>query len=284
MSNPTEAWSLRPGGLARQLRKLREDAGLTGSALAAKVGWTQPKVSKIDNGRQLPTNEEVRAYALAVGADEATLQELLELRSQANAISREWRQGRAEGQAAFQRTYDEHVRSASVIRNVEITTIPGLLQTREYARYQRMQAVKLLDFDADEVEAALEAAMRRQDVLYDATKRFEFVITEAALRMPYCPPPVMLAQLDRLLALTFPRDNLWFGVIPLDTVLEFVPQNRFLIIDDTVLVEHFAGEEEYRAERAETYAKTMDLLMAESVTGEAARHLIVDAMRSLDGQ
>ncbi len=284
MSNPTEAWSLRPGGLARQLRKLREDAGLTGSALAAKVGWTQPKVSKIDNGRQLPTEEEVRAYALAAGADADTLQGLLELRSGADVISREWRHGRDKGQAAIQRTYDDAVRAAAVIRNVELTTVPGLLQTREYARSQAMHGVTLLGFSPDELEATLDARMRRQEVLYDETKRFEFVMVEAGLRMLYTTREVMLAQLDRLLGVTFPRDNLWFGIIPFGVRVPIIPETRFVMLDDVVMVEHPAGDETYRGDRTAKYAKAMEALAAESVTGDDARRLIVAAMRALDSQ
>lgn len=279
MTNPTEAAMLRPGGLAKELRRIREEAGLTGTGLAEKLGWTQPRISKIENGRQLPSEEDVRAFALGVGVDDATLQGLLELRSQANVISREWRHG--QGQASIQREYDEKVRQSRVIRNAEITTVPGLLQTREYARYQALQAVELAGFDPAEIDAVLDAKARRQEVLYDANKRFEFVITEAALRLLYCPRDVMLAQLDRLQTLTYERENLWFGVVPFGVQLPLVPQNRFFTLDDVVLVEHFAGDESYRGERALTYHKVMDLMMAEAVTGEKARRLIVAAADAL---
>lgn len=281
MSNPTEAWSLRPGGLAQQLRRLRENAGLTGVALAEKLDWTQPRVSKIETGKQLPSEEDLRAFVLAAGADEATVQDLLELRSQANAISREWRHGRSQGQAETQRSYDELVRAATVIRNAEVTTVPGLLQTREYARYQAQQQVQLIGYDAAEVEVALDAKERRQEVLLDTSKRFEFLVTEAALRLLYCPADVMVAQLGRLLDLTFPKPHLRFAITPFDVRLAVVPQNRFIILDDLVMVEHFAGDESYRKERADTYHRAMDHMLAEAVDGEAARKLIVAAMSAL---
>jgi uncharacterized protein DUF5753 len=76
--------------------------------------------------------------------------------------------------------------------------IPGLLQTPEYARYRALEAVRLHGADPDGVEAVVAARMRRQEVLYDTTKPFTFVITEAALRYLLCPQSAMLAQLDRL--------------------------------------------------------------------------------------
>ncbi|GAA2644419.1 helix-turn-helix transcriptional regulator [Dactylosporangium fulvum] len=281
MTNPTEAWLLKPGGLARLLKQHRERAGLTGQALGEKVGWNQSKVSKLETGKQLPSDDDLHAFAAAVELDDEALGLLTDLRTQADAISKEWRAGRAGGQTAIQQNYDELVRAAKVIRNAEVTTVPGLLQTREYARYQAEQAVVLHGFAPDEIEATLDAKMRRQDVLYDATKRFEFVVAESALRLLYSPPDVMLAQLDRLLTLTYPRTNLWFGIIPFGTQLPTVPQNRFIAVDDVIYIEDFADEAVYRGERASTYAKAMDLLMAEAVTGEQARRLILAASDAL---
>lgn len=281
MTNPTEAWLLKPGGLARLLKKYREHKGMTGAMLGERLGWNQSKVSKIETGKQLPTNDDLNAFAAVVGLDEEDLQTLLEMRAQADAISREWRTGRAGGQASIQQSYDELVRAAKVIRNAEVTTVPGLLQTREYSRYQAQQAVDLHGFDPEEIEPTLDARARRQDVLYDATKRFEFVVTEAALRLLYCPPDVMLAQLDRLLSLTYERPNLWFGVIPFGVELPTVPQNRFIAIDEVIFIEDFADEVIYRGERADTYARAMDLLIAEAVTGERARRLILAAAEAI---
>lgn len=284
MTNPTEAWLLKPGGLARQVRKLRERSGMTGAILGERLSWNQSKVSKIETGKQLPTIDDLHAFAAVVGLEEDDLQGLLDLRAQADAISREWRTGKSGGQAAIQESYDDLVRAAKVIRNAEVTTVPGLLQTREYARAQAQQAVELHGFDPLEIEATLDARARRQEVLYDATKRFEFVVTEAALRLLYCPADVMLAQLDRLLSLTYARANVWFGIIPFGAELPIVPQNRFIAIDDVIFIEDFADEVIYRGPRADTYAKAMDLLMAEAVTGDAARRLILAAIDSLAEQ
>jgi transcriptional regulator with XRE-family HTH domain len=279
--NSTEQWLLQPEGLASQIRRLRENAGLTGSALAGRLGWIQPKISKIENGKQIPSEDDIHALANALDADEATTEILLDLQRRAGAISREWRRSRRDGQEAIQQDYDEMVKAATVIRNAEVNTIPGLLQTPEYARHQALQAVTLHDFDPAGIDATVTARIRRQEVLYDTTKRFEFVITEASLRLLMCPPDAMLAQLDRLLGVTFLRPNFWFGIIPFGVELQTVPQNRFMILDNVVLVEHFAGDEAYRADRAATYAKAMDLLMAEAVTEESARERIVEAMAAL---
>lgn len=280
MSNPTAGWSLQPGGLARRLRELREAASLTGSGLAEKLDWNQSKVSKIETGKQIPSEEDIRAYALAVQADEPALRDLLDLQVQATAINREWRQGHE----SVQRSYDELVRAGSVVRNLEVTTIPGLLQTREYARYQKMQAVRLAlpGFAEDQIEHSLDGLAERQEALRDGSKRYEFAITEAALRLRYCPVDMMVAQLGHLLAFTYPRANLWFGIIPFGVELQLVPQNRFIAVDDEVLVEDFAAETRYRGSKADVYLRAWDIAVVEAVTGDEARRLIVAAMRALD--
>jgi transcriptional regulator with XRE-family HTH domain len=277
----SEEWLTRPGGIAYRLRSLRQGADLSGAALAAKLGWIQPRISKIETGKQMPTAEDVAAWARACGADDATVDELLGVRVDAEVQHKRWQQQVRGGQAAIQQDYDGMVRAATVIRNAEVTTVPGLLQTPDYARYQAHQAVRLHDADPAEIEATVAARIRRQDVLYDTTKQFEFVITEAALRLVLCPRDAMQAQLDRLLGLTFGRANVWFGIIPFGVELLTVPQNRFLMLDETVLVEDFADEVTYRGERAATYAKAMDLLKAEAVEGESARALILKAIAAL---
>lgn len=283
----TDEWPTRPGGLAAKLRDLRVAAGLTGAALADRLGWApagQPRVSKIENGRQLPTEEDIRAWVGATGESEATAIALLDLRIEAEARHRRWRQRVRGGQAALQAEYDARVRGASLVRNLETMVIPGLLQTPDYARSQAMQAVRLNGADPAEVDAVVVARMRRQDVLYDTAKRFEFLVAEAALRHLYCPPAAMRDQLDRLVATTYGRSNVWFGILPFGVELPLIATAGFVVLDDELaIVEGFVDEYEYRGELAAVLEKVMSTLAAEAWTGERARERIVRAMSELRG-
>lgn len=49
------------------LRRLREEAGLTGSQLAASLHWAQSKVSRIETGKQSATTDDVVSWVRAVG-------------------------------------------------------------------------------------------------------------------------------------------------------------------------------------------------------------------------
>jgi hypothetical protein len=54
--------------------------------------------------------------------------------------------------------------------------VPGLLQIADYAR-----RVIAMSYRPGDVAAAVAARIERQSVLYDQTKRFEFLLTEGAL-------------------------------------------------------------------------------------------------------
>ncbi|MDQ3153744.1 MAG: helix-turn-helix domain-containing protein, partial [Actinomycetota bacterium] len=57
--------------LGLRLRELRRDARLTGKQLAQSQRWQPSKVSRIETGRQTPSDEDVEVWARACGAPEA---------------------------------------------------------------------------------------------------------------------------------------------------------------------------------------------------------------------
>ena len=276
-----EEWLNRPGGLASQLRDLRRAGSMTGTSLGHQLGWTQSKISKIETGRQMPTEDDVVAWANGCHADDDTLRALLGLLAEAQGIHREWRQQVRLGQMAIQQNYDELAHGAKAIRNAEVVYIPGLLQTADYARSRIAEGVRLHEANPDEIEAATARRMQRQQILYDTSKTFEFIITEAALRFLLCPRAAMLAQLDRLLAVAG-LAHVKFGIIPFGVELPTTPQNAFILFDnDLAIVETFIGETMHHAEEAEAYTAAMNGLAAEAWYDDQARNLIIHASDAL---
>jgi hypothetical protein len=172
--------------------------------------------------------------------------------------------------------------SARRIRNFEVSVIPGLLQTADYARHRLLEGARMHGGDQGEVESAVAERMRRQEILYDQTRTFEFVVTEAALRLLLCPAPTMRGQLDRLNTLTFQIPNITFGIIPFGVELRTAPQNGFLILDELAIVESVAVETTHTGVEAASYASAMDGLLDEAHTGEAARAIILSAAHALN--
>jgi transcriptional regulator with XRE-family HTH domain len=275
---PTEEWLNQPGGLADALRGLRKAARLTGDQLAAQLGWARSKVPKLENGRQMPSEDDLTAWAEACGKPEA-MPELLSMLAEAQAVHRQYRhQLRRGGHVASQQDLDRLVHQAQRIRNFEITFIPGLLQTPDYARYRLKEAMRLSGEDESRVERAVTARMRRQEVLYEAGHEFEFIIMETALQIRNCLPEVMLTQLDRLLGVTGFR-NVRLGVIPMDAMLPVTPYIGFLILDEVTYLETHTSENLLHGEESVSYQRLADALSAQSVSEDGARELISRASR-----
>ena len=194
---PTSDWLNQPGGLAERLTLMRKAAGLTQNVLAERLSWPRSKVVKLENGRQMPSPADVSQWADACGQSDA-VPELMRLLADAQAVHRQWRHQLRRGHAALQTDFDTLVRGGAVIRNFQTFLIPGLLQTPGYARARAMEGVRFHGTDPGKVEETVAARMRRQQVLYDVGKRFQFTIMDAALRYLLCPPDVMRGQLDRL--------------------------------------------------------------------------------------
>ena len=259
-----------------QLRELRRGAGLKRQEdLAAVLGWGRTKVTKIENATQRPSEEEIRAWAEATGRPDA-IPELLNLLSDVEAVHKTWRGQLRAGGAAVQDDYDRRVRAAKRMRAVSPLVVPGLLQTEGYARALITQSADI--WGIDDVDATVAARMRRRDVLY-TDRTFEFLMTEAALRMLPVPGDVMLGQLDRLASLDLP--NVVLGIIPLGARLPLVPQNNFMLADDAATVEAHGGEDTLGERESAVYAQVFDRLMGVAVTGDAAHRIIAAAAASL---
>lgn len=54
--------------LGRRLRELRTIAGLSGRALAEALSWPPSKVSKLENAKQTPTDDDIRNWTRATDA------------------------------------------------------------------------------------------------------------------------------------------------------------------------------------------------------------------------
>jgi hypothetical protein len=143
--------------------------------------------------------------------------------------------------------------------------------------------VRLHGSAAEKVDETVVAQMRRQDVLYDTSKTFEFIVCEAAFRYLLCPPQVMRGQLDRLIGV-LGLAHITLGIIPSGRELAVAPVVGFLMADEVTVVESFTSMDTLRGAESAKYAMIADSLLADAVTGEAARELIVAAMTALPGR
>src|SRR5580692_11154750 len=65
--------------LGQRLRELRQQAGLTGRQLAESLSWPPSKVSKLENGRQAPSDDDIRGWTHATSSEDETAALLAQL-------------------------------------------------------------------------------------------------------------------------------------------------------------------------------------------------------------
>lgn len=266
--------------LGQRLRELRVQRGLSGTALAGSLGWAQSKVSKIETGRQTPSERDIRAWTQVTSSEYAAAELIARLQT-LDSMYAEWRRQLAAGTSSRQRASIELEGRATVIRAFESTVIPGLLQTPDYARHRLAESVKRHGV-VDDVDEGVRVRMQRQQILYRPDKRFHFVLTEAALRYRLCPPQVMIGQLDRLVAMSA-MSTLRVGVIGFDTDLPESPKHGFWIFDDRmVLVETIAAELTLKQpQEIALYTQVFERLASVARYGSDARRIVTRVLDEL---
>ncbi|MEW2521132.1 helix-turn-helix domain-containing protein [Actinacidiphila alni] len=271
--------------LGLRLRELRLSAPgdrLTGTDLARTLGWPQPKVSKLENGKQTATPEDLRQWAQATGRPEAYGELLARLRGFESHI-RSWRRQLAAGHKAVQDTHLARHNATALFRGWESSMIMGILQTPDYARHIFRRYAELQQSPRD-TEEAVRSRIKRQEALYDPAKRFRIIMWEAALRALICPPAVLSAQLDRL-AGAVGLDTVELGIIPFEAPLRIPPSTAFWVYDDSqVIVETWHSELWIEDEASVgTYLRTWRTLRESAVYGADALRVISAARQDLRG-
>jgi transcriptional regulator with XRE-family HTH domain len=225
--------------LASALRDLRQASGLSGERLALRCHMSQSKVSRIENGRLLPSVVDVDRILRALAVDQTTSAELLALARVANIEYQDVRASVRRGLHHRQRELAALEADAREMRHFLPTLITGLLQTPEYMRAAMNTPVEPA---AGDTAAAIALKLERQAILHDRSKRFEFLLTESALRWQLCESSVMGVQLDRLVSLSW-LPNIRIGVLPLSACVGNGPYHTFVIYDKhLVTVELFTGQ------------------------------------------
>ncbi|MGW2041075.1 helix-turn-helix domain-containing protein [Streptomyces virginiae] len=214
--------------VARRLRDLRLDAGLTGQDIVERTGWQKSKVSRLQNAVTPPSTEDIRLWCRVCDAEDQAADVIEEART-ADSMYSDWRRRNRRGLRSMQLARGAVHRETQHMRVYSSTLVPGMLQTRAYAAALLANIARTKRIP-DDSEAAADARVERSKIIREKGRTFAFVLEEAALRRHVGGSDVMAEQLLHLLdAARYPAVSL--GVIPAGAVVRW-PLETFTVYDD----------------------------------------------------
>lgn len=265
--------------LGARLRELRRDAGLDGRQLSTAAGWHWSKTSRIEHGKQMPSESDLAVWCQVCDATLA-LPDLVATLRNVRAQWAEWRRITATGHTCRQQHGQEIESRARQLRIYNPTIVPGLLQTEPYARAVLAQCIGFLG-TLDDLDTAVEARMARQNILRSGTTRVVVLIHEAALHTTLGNDEVTAGQLRHLLEGAFGNPRLCFGVVPLRAAFVYLSGSFHLFDRRQALIETASAELTITApSELELYERLWNGLHGHAVYGDSAHALINSALES----
>ncbi|MEY9874296.1 transcriptional regulator with XRE-family HTH domain [Streptacidiphilus sp. MAP12-33] len=271
--NPT----VRRRRLGAELRRLREQKGLTAEEVAQQLLVSQSKISRLENGRRSISQRDVRDLCEVYGVtDPAMIEGLM-------TMARESRQ-RGWWHAFGDVPYSVYIgleAEAVAIRTYESLFIPGLLQTREYAH--AVVAGIQPEAQPTQIEKRTDVRMVRQDLLRkgDEPLRLWAVVDEAALHRVVGTAQTMRAQLEFLIETSL-LPHVTVQVLPFEvgahpgmtanfSILEYQDQS-----DATVVYLEGVTSDLYLEKESDVraYANLYEHLRAQALGPEQTRELV----------
>jgi transcriptional regulator with XRE-family HTH domain len=201
---------VRQRRLRAELRRFREASGRTQKAVAEALGWSISKVIRIETGEVSISTSDVMALLHYYGVNDSRLENYFIETTRNRACEKSWwSEYRSFLSQRFQNHLGYEASSTRVMQYMSLT-MPGLLQTEEYARVLHADH----QHDAEHIERWTQIRMRRQELLNESEcPEFEFVLDEAVLHRWVGGPGVMLRQLERLQELML-RPTISIRIVP----------------------------------------------------------------------
>jgi transcriptional regulator with XRE-family HTH domain len=192
--------------IGKQIKVLREGAGLTQRELGERLAYGEDLISSLERGRRIPQPDFLRAadeLLSAGGVLKAAIEDVEKAKAKARVRHPAWFRdyARLEAEAVEVNDYSSH-------------DIPGLLQTERRAR--ALYAMRRPLLDEETIEQRVAARLARQEILTRwPAPLVTSVIEEAVLRRPIGGWEVHQEQLEQLFRLGQLR-SLELQVMPLE--------------------------------------------------------------------
>ena len=244
--------TVRGRRLARELRKLREEQGLTLQEVADRLDWSRATVSRLETSQTRPKPGDIADILDLYGVPSPDRDALITLARQAG--QRGWWTAYGD---AFTGNYVMLEDQAPAIKAFDGKVIPGLLQTPDYAR-TLIRRVRLVE--DDDLDRLVAARMTRKSILSrEDPPRLHYVIGEGAFLQVIGDEDLMLKQISQVWS--FARDpNVTVQVLPFSVGEPYGLEGAFTLFEfpedeglDVGHAENLLGE--WYAESADQIAR-----------------------------
>ena len=271
----TPSPTVRRKRLGTELRRLREQAGLTCEEVGQRLECSGTRISRIETGRINVRPGDVREMLEIYGVTGSEAASLVQLAREARRKG--WWHTYGRVLPPWFEAYIGLESEAVRLRDFQPLVMPGLLQTEDYARAVLRAAPSA--GSAEDIDQQVALRMERQAVLARANPPDLWVVlSESVLRAQVGGPEIMRAQLSRLIDIA-ERASVTLQVLPFTASAHVHPISPFTILEfaeaadpAVVYLEHLTGKLFLESEdEVRRYAAVFDRLRAEALdTGQSA--------------
>lgn len=275
--------TVRRKRLGIELRRLRDQAGLTCEEVGHRLDCSGTRISRIETGRISIRPGDARELLEIYGVTGAEADLLVQLAREAR--QKGWWHTYGRALPAWFEAYVGLEAAAARFRDFQSMVIPGLLQTEDYAGAVLRAAPR----PGGDIDRQVALRMERQNILSQPSPPdLWLVLTESAVRVQVGGPAVMRPQLRRLIDVA-ERSSVTLQVLPFSTAAHAQPISPFTILEfpdaadpAVVYTEHLTGSLFLEAEEdISRYTVVFDYLRAEALGTAASIDLIAQVAADL---
>lgn len=267
--------------LSIELKKLREKSTLTCAQVGEALDWSGSKVNRMETGSGRVQPSDIDALCRFYDTSDELREFLKSLAREAK--TRGWWQVHGAGVPEWFNIYIGLEQDASTLRQYQCEVLPGLMQTRAYARELHTTGAHM---SAEDIDRAVRVRLERQEMLSrpDSPDGW-FIVHEGAVRNVIGDREIMREQLERILettelpsvtlqVLTF--DSGTYPVTGSFTMLGFpAPEDPDLVYRDGITdAVYLEGEHHVRE-----YTRAFDGLRAAALSPQRSAQLIESVVK-----
>ena len=280
---PMQSPTVRRRRLAAELRRLREERGLTLEQVSDEVDWHPTKLSRIETAKRAVRTSDVRALLAVYELARSDAEPLLALAREAR--QRSWWQAYGDAVPESFQVYLGLESEATSLLIYESEFVPGLLQTEDYTRALHRAKQRRTE---DEIEQMVAVRTARQALLTQAeAPQLWTVINEAVIRRVVGGPEIMSAQLARLVEAT-KLPNVTLQVLPFTAGAHAAMGGGFHALSfpppagAVVYIEYQTGSLYLeKSPEIDSYMVVFDHLRASALPAEASRSFIAQVAKEI---